>query len=120
MKRLIFAATLAGLPFIASAQANAPHAPGWFPLDLYPFFIAVDTNHDGCLSEDEWKKAGAPISSFNMLNEKGCVTYLRMYNEKAPDDIDSNKDGKLTLEKLIAFDKKGPPPMPGAGAPPPK
>jgi hypothetical protein len=90
---------------LASAAALAQ--PAGKPMDVSPFFAEVDINKDGCASLAEWKKAGAPLSSYQGLkDEKGCVTLAKMNSTPAPDGIDTNGDGKLTLAELKAFDKK--------------
>lgn len=88
-------------------------------LDIAPFVAEVDADGDGCMTYEEWVvKAGAPVSAYNMLkNDKGCVTYERMFNESAPGGIDANGDGKLTLAEMKAFDKKMAPLMQGKSPP---
>jgi hypothetical protein len=69
-------------------------------------FKAIDTNKDGCMTEEEWKAAGAPISSFNMLVQDGCVTPEHMMASEAPEGVDLNNDGFLTILEFKAFDKR--------------
>lgn len=99
--------TLAAAALLSAAvPASAQPAPGK-PMDAGPFLQEVDRNHDGCATEAEWRRAGAPLSSFDMLkNAQGCVTLERMNREPAPEGIDTNGDGRLTLAEMKAFDKK--------------
>ena len=41
-----------------------------------------------------------------LKNAQGCVTLERMNREPAPEGIDTNGDGRLTLAEMKAFDKK--------------
>lgn len=76
-------------------------------MDASPFFAAVDRDKDGCATQVEWKRAGAPESSYQMLkDDRGCVTLAKMNATNAPDGIDANQDGRLTLAEMKAFDKK--------------
>lgn len=91
----------------SSAQAQAPTPPAGKRLNIEPFIAEVDVNKDGCMSAEEWKKAGAPQSSYDMLNNnKGCVMADKMRATEGPPDIDLNGDGKLTLAEMKEFDKK--------------
>lgn len=84
-------------------------------LDVAPLIQAVDRNHDGCMDHAEWRGAGLPESAYAILKDgKGCVTLAAMNTNPAPDGIDLNGDGKLTVEEFRAFDKK----MSGARAAP--
>ncbi len=76
-------------------------------MDPRPFFREVDRNHDGCITQAEWRKTGAPASAYDMLKDAaGCVSVAAMQRTEAPDGIDTNGDGKLTLAELKAFDRK--------------
>ena len=74
-------------------------------LDHGPLIAAVDTDRDGRMSLAEWQAAGLPMSSFNGLNQDGYVTEKMMMAEGAPDGIDINGDGVLTIEEFLEFDK---------------
>lgn len=88
-----------------SAPAPAPAAGK--TMDVRPFIAAIDRNRDGCASREEWQRAGAPLSSYDMLKDaRGCVTAEAMAKVPAPDGIDTNGDGRLTLAEMKAFDKK--------------
>lgn len=73
-------------------------------LDFHPAFDAMDTNHDGRISKEEWLAAGMSQFSlahlFPMLdkNNHGFLTYEEFAQEPMF-EIDFNKDGKITLEE---------------------
>jgi hypothetical protein len=99
---LLMALAAAGCVSSAAWAQPAPKT-----MDVTGFIAEIDRNHDGCASKAEWQRAGAPMSSYNMLkDERGCVTVERMNQTAAPDGIDTNGDGKLTLAEMKAFDKK--------------
>jgi hypothetical protein len=93
------------IALVAAGAASAQSASK--PLDVSALIAEIDRNKDGCASGAEWKRAGAPLSSYEMLKDaKGCVTVARMSAEAAPPGIDANADGKVTLAEMKAFDKK--------------
>jgi hypothetical protein len=66
----------------------------------------VDTDKDGKMTSIEWKAAGLPETSFNGFEKnRGYVTQDDYTNNPAPDGIDINGDGKLTVAEFKAFDK---------------
>lgn len=86
-------------------------------LDHDPLIQAIDTNKDGCMNLKEWQAKGMPMSAFNMLAKNGCVTKRIMLDTGAPDGIDINGDGVLTLEEFLEFDKTmAPPPVATGGS----
>lgn len=90
-----------------AAAGSAVAQPAAKPLDVSGVFAEIDRNRDGCASAAEWKRAGAPGSSYQMLaDDKGCVTLAIMNAVPAPGGIDGNGDGRLTLSEFKAFDKK--------------
>lgn len=102
----VLATSLYFLCNLTNAHAAEP-APNSSKLDLSLLIKVVDTNHDGCMSHQEWKAAGLPESSYAGLKDKqGCVTLERMNAGSPPPGIDLNGDGKLTVEEFREFDKR--------------
>jgi hypothetical protein len=77
-------------------------------LKVDSFFSQVDANKDGNISKEEWKAAGLQDSVFSYVNasKSGSIALKELEATKFPADLDTNKDGSLTVEKMIAFDKK--------------
>lgn len=118
MTALRLLATSVVLAVMAGTACTGTHDGGSTPLDLRPFFAAIDSDRDGCLTLAEWRRAGAPQSSYDGLHDQqGCVTLARMSSTPAPPGIDLNNDGRLTLEEMKTFDRKMAPLMKD-GAPP--
>ena len=74
--------------------------------DMTRFVKEVDTNGDGQMSREEWEGKGLPPSSFNMFEKgRGYVTLEDYQKNPAPDGIDINGDGTLTVAEFVEFDK---------------
>jgi hypothetical protein len=93
-------------------------APGKYPpypdggvADPTPLFNSLDANHDGKVTHEEWTKAGAPEKLWQALAAKERVKahgYITLYDlvmnpkEVQITGIDTNQDGYITLEELLA------------------
>lgn len=92
--------------------------------DPTPMVNAIDLNHDGKLTQEEWQQVGAPESSWNSFMGKARVKkngYVTLYDfvfDTPPNGIDTNCDGQFTLDEFLATKswKMG---GDGSGAPPP-
>jgi hypothetical protein len=106
----------------ASTQAApAPHKHK--KVDYTPFFNAVDKKHDGKLTRDEWDAAGLKDKQFTELtkykkSDEQYVTLAQLEDMDAPDALDANHDGKITLEEFINFTKNIAFECPGPGCAP--
>ena len=88
---------------VASAQNGGvcPPYPDGRKADPAPLFNAIDKNHDGKLTHEEWQAAGAPEPSWNAFNKKetvkknGYITLDDFLNDTPPNGIDTNCDGKI-------------------------
>jgi hypothetical protein len=105
---LVVPAFAQNAPPPAGAPANqpAPQAASK-PLNIDPFFDAVDTNKDGCMSREEWLAAGLVDDTYTKVgNGAKCITRKMMAESNPPAMLDGNGDGILTLAEVQAFLKK--------------
>lgn len=105
------------------SSACPPYADGT-KFDPSPVVDAIDTNHDGKMTHDEWQKSGAPEGSWNKfmsyekVKQQGYVSRADFLAETPPNGVDANCDGKFTLEEFLKFAKTmgdgpgGPPKQP--------
>jgi hypothetical protein len=143
--KIVFATIIVvALALPAMAQTNPPQggsAPGGQEeavktktLKADTFMKQVDKNGDDKITKEEWTATGLSERGFMVMDSVGTngaggftpkklgyVTkeIIESFTFKA--DVDSNNDGKLTLEKLIAFEKMpaGQAPSGGQGGQPP-
>ena len=75
--------------------------------DVTPLFNEVDTDHDGKITRAEWKAAGFPDQPYDMwdVDKKGYLTKEGFGSFSHPAAMDTNNDGKLTRDKLLAYIK---------------
>lgn len=98
-----------------SSSANAPAGcPPYSDGDMFdssPIADAIDVNHDGKLTHDEWHKAGAPENSWKRFmgypteKAQGYITRAQFIAEMPPDGIDTNCDHKITLQEFLDISK---------------
>ena len=76
-------------------------------LDMTPFFTSVDSNKDNNVNLEEWKAAGLPENVYEMFDndKKGSFSKESMAGKTHPPTIDTNKDGKFSLDELKAHIK---------------
>ena len=114
-RSLFFAMLLVTMTvLLAMAQApqgssgKCPPYPDGRKFDASPIVDAIDTNKDGKMTEEEWKKAEAPEPSWNMFMAKekikaqGYITRQDFLDETPPNGIDTDCDGKITIQEFLA------------------
>jgi hypothetical protein len=124
-------ALLAGSMLAQEGPGKCPPYPDGRKADASPIVDAIDTNKDGKMTHKEWQAAGAPEASWNMFMKKdkikkqGYITREDFLSETPPNGIDTNCDGKITIEEFRAtkkwkMDPGGPGGAPPAAAPQPQ
>ncbi len=120
---LVALCVLAGSAIAQTGPGKCPPYPDGRKSDASPIVDAIDTNHDGKMTKAEWDAAGAPEASWNMFMQKypeatkaGYITREMFLKEAPPNGIDTNCDGKITIEEFRATKqwKMGGPPAGGA------
>lgn len=92
-----------------------PPPPSGPPVDVMRLFHQLDTNHDGLVSEAEWRVLDLPMMAFKTLdlNKDGYLTPAEMASKAPPPGVDTDGDGYLSADELRAFAEKmktAPPP----------
>ncbi len=129
-----------GVALLLATSSSAADGPGKCPpyddgrkFDAAPIVDAIDRNQDGKMMHAEWQAAEAPEASWNffMAKEKikaqGYVSREDFLSESPPNGIDTDCDGRITIEEFLAtktWQMGGPPPdgvggPSGPGGPPP-
>jgi hypothetical protein len=108
----------------AAAGGGGGAMPAGVAFKTDGFFAQVNTSKSGKITAEEWKAAGLKDMVFSMVDTKktGSITPEMLAATKFPAAIDGNKDGVLTVDEMIAFDKTmgsggGGAPGGGGGAP---
>jgi hypothetical protein len=89
------------------AAQGASSSDSGVKLDMTPFFTSVDTDKDNKITLAEWKAAGLDENVYEKFDKdkKGSFSKESMADKTHPPTIDSNKDGKLSLDELKAHIK---------------
>lgn len=101
----------ADAPPVASSGGCPPYPDGG-TYDSSPIADAIDTNHDGKLTHEEWRAAGAPEDSWKRFmgypaeKAQGYITRAQFIAETPPGGIDANCDHKITLQEFLDISKK--------------
>lgn len=125
-KMILFAGMALALPCLAQGPpaGGAPGGPpgggggaagGMISMKADRLVAEVNTSKTGKITKEEWKAAELADFVFTRLDtgKTGYITKEQLEDTKFPAALDTNKDGYLTVAKMIAFDKT----MSGGGAP---
>jgi Ca2+-binding EF-hand superfamily protein len=101
--------------FMSDIGAACDEYLGGGPVDPTTLFNELDLDHDGKVTHDEWVETEAPTPSWSafmtkaLVQKHGYVTLFDFLTDDAPGSIDSNCDGKVTLEEFLATKSMAPP-----------
>ncbi|MBN1627571.1 MAG: hypothetical protein JW944_13690 [Deltaproteobacteria bacterium] len=122
---LSLAQTQGGHP--GSVQSAAPGGSpqgeqGAAKLDMTPVYAAMDTNKDGLVNKEEWLASGMTQDSYDKLfclmldkDKDGNLTKADIMGAIPMFDVDTNKDGKASIEEFVEANKKAAENMAGSG-----
>jgi hypothetical protein len=117
---------LAAVCVAADGPGKCPPYADGRTYDASPIVDAIDKNRDGKMTHEEWQTAEAPEASWSFFMAKeniktqGFITRADFLAESPPNGIDTDCDGKITIDEFLATKKwqMGPPPGANAGPPP--
>jgi hypothetical protein len=103
-----------------SLETAPPMVENDMDLDQSPFFNEVDSNNDGYVTVPEWTASGMPEAMFDMFDpEKPGHATLSDFESRDPmQKLDTNSDGKISLDEVLAPMSGGRPEGPPGGTPP--
>jgi hypothetical protein len=80
---------------------------------MTPVYEAMDTNKDGSVNKEEWLASGMTKDSYDKLFSLMLDTDKDGYRTKADIlaaiprfEVDTNKDGKASIEEFVAANKR--------------
>jgi hypothetical protein len=102
---LVFSSSVLCQPTGASGPGGAVSMKSY---NVESFVKQVDTNNDGSMSKDEWKRAGLIETPFSFcdIDKNEILSGKELQECKLPEAMDINPDGVLTVNEMIEFDKK--------------
>ena len=90
-------------------QGNSSNAN----LDFGPAYDAMDKDKDGKVAKEEWLASGMNQDSYNKLftemldgNKDLIITKAEFTSSKPLFEVDTNKDGKVSLQEFVDANKK--------------
>jgi hypothetical protein len=100
-----------GMPQMSGGQGGAPGGQGsGSSVDMTPTFTGMDKNSDGKVTKEEFLASGMTESIYNNLfvnmldkNKDGVMTKDELGVPLF--DVDTNKDGKCSVEEFVAANK---------------
>lgn len=101
---------------VGAPQGQAPGGQGGGAndkLDFGPVYDAMDKNKDGKVAKDEWLASGMNQDSYDRLftqmldsNKDLILTKAEFTASKPIFEVDTDKDGKVTLKEFADANKK--------------
>jgi hypothetical protein len=103
-----------GAPQGQAPAGGAPQGQGsGTKYDYGPVYDAIDKNKDGKVNKEEWLASGMTQDSYDKLftqmldaNKDLVLTKAEFTSSSPIFEVDTNKDGKVTLEEFVAANKK--------------
>jgi len=91
-------------------------------LDMTPVYEAMDINKDGLVNKEEWLASGMTQDSYDRLfclmldkDKDGNLTKADILGAIPMFEVDTDKNGKASLEEFVEANKKAAENMAGSG-----